>query len=81
MSRILWDWDSTGMKGFKQRTATCGVNIKLVILCKYVSYTHIASLSPPATQMAMLLKLQESANYIESPEREGCLDPTLQATL
>ncbi|KAI3357703.1 hypothetical protein L3Q82_016108, partial [Scortum barcoo] len=31
--------------------------------------------------MAMLLKLQESANYIESPEREGCLDPTLQATL
>lgn len=32
-------------------------------------------------QMAMLLKLQESANYIESPEREGCLDPTLQATL
>lgn len=53
----------------------------MVILCKYVSYTHIASLSPPATQMAMLLKLQESANYIESPEREGCLDPTLQATL
>lgn len=31
--------------------------------------------------MAMLLKLQESANYIESPEREGCLDPSLQATL
>uniref|UniRef100_A0A3B3ZF30 Neuron navigator 1 n=1 Tax=Periophthalmus magnuspinnatus TaxID=409849 RepID=A0A3B3ZF30_9GOBI len=31
--------------------------------------------------MAMLLKLQESANYIESPEREGSLDPTLQATL
>lgn len=30
--------------------------------------------------MAMLLKLQESANYIESPERDGCLDPTLQAT-
>uniref|UniRef100_A0A3Q3W4Z0 AAA+ ATPase domain-containing protein n=1 Tax=Mola mola TaxID=94237 RepID=A0A3Q3W4Z0_MOLML len=29
--------------------------------------------------MAMLLKLQESANYIESPEREGCLD--LQTTL
>ncbi|XP_068185688.1 neuron navigator 1 isoform X2 [Antennarius striatus] len=42
--------------------------------------------SPPSTLesdplMAMLLKLQESANYIESPEREGCLDPTLQATL
>lgn len=31
--------------------------------------------------MAMLLKLQESANYIESPERESSLDPTLQATL
>uniref|UniRef100_A0A667XPF7 Neuron navigator 1 n=1 Tax=Myripristis murdjan TaxID=586833 RepID=A0A667XPF7_9TELE len=31
--------------------------------------------------MAMLLKLQESANYIESPEREGSLDPTLQTTL
>uniref|UniRef100_A0AAQ6ALT5 Neuron navigator 1 n=1 Tax=Amphiprion ocellaris TaxID=80972 RepID=A0AAQ6ALT5_AMPOC len=41
---------------------------------------------PPSTLesdplMAMLLKLQESANYIESPEREGSLDPTLQATL
>ncbi|XP_035864199.1 neuron navigator 1-like isoform X3 [Sander lucioperca] len=41
---------------------------------------------PPSTLesdplMAMLLKLQESANYIESPERESCLDPTLQATL
>uniref|UniRef100_A0A7N6F8Q7 Neuron navigator 1 n=1 Tax=Anabas testudineus TaxID=64144 RepID=A0A7N6F8Q7_ANATE len=41
---------------------------------------------PPSTLesdplMAMLLKLQESANYIESPEREGCLDSTLQATL
>lgn len=36
---------------------------------------------PTLNQMAMLLKLQESANYIESPEREGCLDPTLQATL
>nr|XP_046252025.1 neuron navigator 1-like isoform X2 [Scatophagus argus] len=41
---------------------------------------------PPSTLesdplMAMLLKLQESANYIESPEREGYLDPTLQATL
>uniref|UniRef100_A0A8D3DW00 Neuron navigator 1 n=1 Tax=Scophthalmus maximus TaxID=52904 RepID=A0A8D3DW00_SCOMX len=40
---------------------------------------------PPSTLesdplMAMLLKLQESANYIESPEREGSLDPTLQAT-
>ncbi|XP_039656134.1 neuron navigator 1-like isoform X8 [Perca fluviatilis] len=41
---------------------------------------------PPSTLesdplMAMLLKLQESANYIESPERESCLDPSLQATL
>ncbi|XP_040007914.1 neuron navigator 1-like isoform X3 [Xiphias gladius] len=41
---------------------------------------------PPSTLesdplMAMLLKLQESANYIESPEREGSLDPTLLATL
>ncbi|KAM6977022.1 neuron navigator 1-like isoform 3-T3 [Aplochiton taeniatus] len=41
---------------------------------------------PPSTLesdplMAMLLKLQESANYIESPEREGTLDPHLQATL
>ncbi|XP_071376553.1 neuron navigator 1-like [Centroberyx affinis] len=41
---------------------------------------------PPSTLesdplMAMLLKLQESANYIESPEREGSLDPSLQATL
>ncbi|KAG7519989.1 hypothetical protein JOB18_020670 [Solea senegalensis] len=40
---------------------------------------------PPSTLesdplMAMLLKLQESANYIESPEREG-FDPTLQTTL
>ena len=39
------------------------------------------NLFPPAIQMAMLLKLQESANYIESPEREGCLDPSLQTTL
>ncbi|XP_017270577.1 neuron navigator 1 isoform X3 [Kryptolebias marmoratus] len=43
--------------------------------------------SPPPSSlesdplMAMLLKLQESANYIESPEREGCLDPSLQTTL
>uniref|UniRef100_A0A3Q0R001 Neuron navigator 1 n=1 Tax=Amphilophus citrinellus TaxID=61819 RepID=A0A3Q0R001_AMPCI len=41
---------------------------------------------PPSTLesdplMAMLLKLQESANCIESPEREGSLDPTLQAAL
>ncbi|KAM9342998.1 neuron navigator 1 [Pholidichthys leucotaenia] len=41
---------------------------------------------PPSTLesdplMAMLLKLQESANYIDSPERESSLDPTLQATL
>ncbi|KAL0609064.1 Neuron navigator 1 [Plecturocebus cupreus] len=32
-------------------------------------------------QMAMLLKLQEAANYIESPDRETILDPNLQATL
>uniref|UniRef100_A0A3B3SHE1 Neuron navigator 1 n=1 Tax=Paramormyrops kingsleyae TaxID=1676925 RepID=A0A3B3SHE1_9TELE len=31
--------------------------------------------------MAMLLKLQESANYIESPDGETSLDPTFQATL
>ncbi|XP_032322779.1 neuron navigator 1 isoform X1 [Camelus ferus] len=31
--------------------------------------------------MAMLLKLQEAANYIESPDRESILDPNLQATL
>uniref|UniRef100_A0A2K6DFA4 Neuron navigator 1 n=1 Tax=Macaca nemestrina TaxID=9545 RepID=A0A2K6DFA4_MACNE len=31
--------------------------------------------------MAMLLKLQEAANYIESPDRETILDPNLQATL
>ncbi|XP_029361562.1 neuron navigator 1 isoform X2 [Echeneis naucrates] len=41
---------------------------------------------PPSTLesdplMAMLLKLQESANYIESPERDSSLDPSLQATL
>ncbi|XP_076022504.1 neuron navigator 1 isoform X2 [Genypterus blacodes] len=41
---------------------------------------------PPSTLesdplMAMLLKLQESANYIESPEQEGILDPSLQTTL
>lgn len=29
----------------------------------------------------MLLKLQEAANYIESPDRETILDPNLQATL
>ncbi|XP_043932451.1 neuron navigator 1 isoform X2 [Protopterus annectens] len=28
--------------------------------------------------MAMLLKLQEAANYIESPDRESILDPNLQ---
>lgn len=28
--------------------------------------------------MAMLLKLQETANYIESPDRESILDPNLQ---
>ncbi|XP_057584519.1 neuron navigator 1 isoform X4 [Hippopotamus amphibius kiboko] len=31
--------------------------------------------------MAMLLKLQEAANYIESPDRESILDPNLQAAL
>uniref|UniRef100_A0A8C9U0M2 Neuron navigator 1 n=1 Tax=Scleropages formosus TaxID=113540 RepID=A0A8C9U0M2_SCLFO len=31
--------------------------------------------------MAMLLKLQEAANYIESPERETVTDPSLQSTL
>ncbi|MGH0165267.1 UNVERIFIED_CONTAM: hypothetical protein FKN15_048604 [Acipenser sinensis] len=30
--------------------------------------------------MAMLLKLQEAANYIESPDRESVLDPSLQST-
>lgn len=35
----------------------------------------------PCDQMAMLLKLQESANCIESPEREGGLDHSLQAIL
>ncbi|XP_019369368.1 PREDICTED: neuron navigator 1 isoform X3 [Gavialis gangeticus] len=31
--------------------------------------------------MAMLLKLQEAANYIESPDRETMVDPNLQSTL
>ncbi|XP_074078459.1 neuron navigator 1 isoform X5 [Macrotis lagotis] len=31
--------------------------------------------------MAMLLKLQEAANYIESPDRETILDPNLQSSL
>ncbi|KAJ8258080.1 hypothetical protein GJAV_G00192930 [Gymnothorax javanicus] len=31
--------------------------------------------------MAMLLKLQEAANYVESPERETAVDPSLQSTL
>uniref|UniRef100_A0A8C4YIA0 Neuron navigator 1 n=1 Tax=Gopherus evgoodei TaxID=1825980 RepID=A0A8C4YIA0_9SAUR len=30
--------------------------------------------------MAMLLKLQEAANYIESPDRESLVDPNLQPT-
>ncbi|CAM9830672.1 unnamed protein product [Bubo scandiacus] len=30
--------------------------------------------------MAMLLKLQEAANYIESPDRETMVDPDLQST-
>lgn len=47
---------------------------------KYFTLHYVFNLPLPVTQMAMLLKLQESANYIESPEREGCLDPTLQAT-
>ncbi|KAJ3586237.1 hypothetical protein NHX12_012637, partial [Muraenolepis orangiensis] len=41
---------------------------------------------PPSTLesdplMAMLLKLQESANYIESPERDCTMDPSFQTTL
>ena len=36
----------------------------------------VFSVCPPAVQMAMLLKLQESANYIESPERESTFDPS-----
>ncbi|XP_024914903.1 neuron navigator 1-like isoform X4 [Cynoglossus semilaevis] len=46
----------------------------------------LAKDTPPASSldsdplMAMLLKLQESANYIESPEQEG-VDPSLQTTL
>ncbi|CAL8250137.1 unnamed protein product [Arctogadus glacialis] len=41
---------------------------------------------PPSTLesdplMAMLLKLQESANFIESPERDCTLDPSFQTTL
>lgn len=35
----------------------------------------------PLPQMAMLLKLQEAANYIESPDRETMVDPDLQSTL
>ncbi|XP_061112792.1 neuron navigator 1-like isoform X2 [Conger conger] len=31
--------------------------------------------------MAMLLKLQEAANYIESPDRETTADPSLQSSL
>ncbi|XP_036388972.1 neuron navigator 1-like isoform X2 [Megalops cyprinoides] len=31
--------------------------------------------------MAMLLKLQEAANYIESPDHETVVDPSLQSTL
>nr|XP_015197653.1 PREDICTED: neuron navigator 1 isoform X2 [Lepisosteus oculatus] len=31
--------------------------------------------------MAMLLKLQEAANYIESPDRETAVEPNLQSTL
>nr|XP_033773559.1 neuron navigator 1 isoform X4 [Geotrypetes seraphini] len=31
--------------------------------------------------MAMLLKLQDAANYIESPDQETIVDPNLQATL
>lgn len=55
--------------------------LTLIIWNTFQLPLNFAFLSSHATQMAMLLKLQESANYIESPEREGCLDPTLQATL
>lgn len=55
--------------------------LNLIMWSKFLLPFNFAFLSSHATQMAMLLKLQESANYIESPEREGCLDPTLQATL
>lgn len=49
---------------------------------------HLWALCPPwapamllSPQMAMLLKLQEAANYIESPDRETMVDPDLQSTL
>ncbi|XP_036386458.1 neuron navigator 1-like isoform X1 [Megalops cyprinoides] len=42
--------------------------------------------TPPSSMesdplMAMLLKLQEAANYIESPDRETVVDPNLKPTL
>lgn len=35
----------------------------------------------PIIQMAMLLKLQESANFVESPEGDLLGEPNFQATL
>ncbi|XP_073522714.1 neuron navigator 1 isoform X2 [Phyllobates terribilis] len=47
---------------------------------------HIVKESPPASLesdplMAMLLKLQEAANYIESPDRETMCDSDLSSTI
>ncbi|XP_064156159.1 neuron navigator 1-like isoform X3 [Anguilla rostrata] len=47
---------------------------------------RVAKETPPSSLdsdplMAMLLKLQEAANYIESPDRETVADPNLQSTL
>ncbi|KAM9319252.1 neuron navigator 1 [Gastrophryne carolinensis] len=47
---------------------------------------HIVKESPPASLdtdplMAMLLKLQEAANYIESPDRETLCDSDLTSTI
>ncbi|KAJ8393586.1 hypothetical protein AAFF_G00060590 [Aldrovandia affinis] len=47
---------------------------------------RVAKETPPSSMdsdplMAMLLKLQEAANYIESPDRETMVDPSLQSTL
>ncbi|PKU31018.1 neuron navigator 1 [Limosa lapponica baueri] len=57
------------------------------LTCKYHKWASADS-HPPwpwchvlSPQMAMLLKLQEAANYIESPDRETMVDPDLQSTL
>lgn len=39
--------------------------------------THHPTSSFSGFQMAMLLKLQEAANYIESPDKETPTDPSL----